>query len=237
MSFVDLHSHVLPGLDDGVRTLPDGLALLSALAKIGFTTVCATPHQRADMFLPTRVAIDEAYASVSAALGPGSPTLYLGAENFWDEVLADRLPKGVQPTYTGGKAFLFEIPVAAWPPHLARMLFDVRVRGVLPVMAHPERYTAMWNNPTRVEEIARTAALVIDLAALTGAHGENEKRQARLLVDEGFAHAAASDSHALADVALAEAGIEYIRKRHGAARVTKLLSDGPRQILSGDIPD
>jgi tyrosine-protein phosphatase YwqE len=104
-------------------------------------------------------------------------------------------------------------------------------------MAHPERYTALWNNPARVEEIARTAALVIDLAALDGAHGENEKRAARLLVDEGIAHGAASDAHCLDDVARAAAGIEYIRKRHGAARVTKLLGDGPRQILAGELPD
>ncbi len=237
MSFVDLHSHVLPGLDDGVRTLPEGLALVAALAKLGFGTICATPHQRADLFLPAAEAIDAAYAAVQTGLGSGGPTLHLGAENFWDEVLASRLPKGIQPTYTGGKAFLFEIPVAMWPPRLPEMLFDVRVRGLLPVMAHPERYTAMWNNPQRVEQLSRTAALVIDLAALDGAHGENEKRAARALVDEGFAHAAASDAHSLGDVPRVGAGIEYIRKRHGAARVMKLLSEGPRQILSGEIPD
>jgi protein-tyrosine phosphatase len=237
LSFVDLHSHVLPGLDDGVRTLPESLELIAALGRLGFGTVCATPHQRADLYLPARAAIDTAYEQVLGALPAGSPTLNLGAENFWDEVLAGRLPQGTQPTYTGGKAFLFEIPVAQWPPRIIETLFDVRMRGTLPVMAHPERYSALWNEPERVESIARTAALVIDLAALEGAHGANEKRAARFLVDEGFAHAAASDSHSLDDVALAAAGIAYIKKRHGQARVDALLTEGPRAILTGALPD
>lgn len=237
MQFVDLHSHVLPGLDDGVRTLPEALALISRLAEMGFATIYATPHQRADLFLPTREAIDRAYAEVNAALPPGSPTLGLGAENFWDEVLAGRLPQDLQPTYTGGRAFLFEIPVAMWPVRIMDTLFAVRLRGALPVVAHPERYQALWNQPARVEALARTAALVIDLGALDGAHGENEKRQARHLIDDGIAHAAATDSHSLGDAARAAAGIAYIRKRHGEARVKKLLADGPRQIIAGEIPD
>jgi protein-tyrosine phosphatase len=237
LGFVDLHCHVLPGLDDGVKTLPDALGLIARLAELGFDTLYATPHQRADLFLPTREAIDAAHAEVRAALPAGSPALHLGAENFWDEVLAERLPRGAQPAYTGERAFLFEIPVATWPVRLLETLFDVRVRGLLPVVAHPERYSALWNAPDRIEAIGRTAALVIDLGALDGAHGVNEQRQARMLVDEGLAHAAASDAHSLKDAAQAAAGLAWIKKRHGEARVQRLLADGPRAIVAGEIPE
>ena len=106
MGFLDLHSHVLPALDDGVPALPESLALLDVLQQLGFETVCATPHQRSGYFLPTREAIDGAYAQVRGALSDaGSPlNLLLGAENFWDEVLLERWPRGAQPTYTGGRA-------------------------------------------------------------------------------------------------------------------------------------
>jgi protein-tyrosine phosphatase len=237
MGFVDLHCHVLPALDDGVRTLDESLALIARLATMGFDTLYATPHQRADLFLPSREAIDAAHAQVRAALPAGSPTLYLGAENFWDEVLAERLPKDAQPAYTGERAFLFEIPVMQWPPRLTEMLFDVRLRGRLPVVAHPERYAALWNARDKLDALARTAALVIDLGALAGAHGENEKRQARFLVDEGLAHAAASDAHSLNDATQAQAGIDYIKKRHGQARVTQLLDEAPRRIVLGELPE
>ena len=135
---------------------PRRSGLIAALGKLGFATICATPHQRADLYLPARAAIDTAYEHVLGALPAGSPVLHLGAENFWDEVLAGRLPQGKQPTYTGGKAFLFEIPVAQWPPRIIETLFDVRMRGTLPVMAHPERYSALWNEHERIESIART---------------------------------------------------------------------------------
>ena len=147
---------MLPGLDDGVRTLPEALALIAALRGIGFTTICATPHQRADMYLPHRQLIADTYGAVKAALPEGSPTLFLGAENFWDEVLAERLPKGEQPTYTGEKAFLFEIPVQLWPSRLEQTLFNARLAGTLPVMAHPERYSALWTSPDRVASLARS---------------------------------------------------------------------------------
>jgi protein-tyrosine phosphatase len=235
--FVDLHSHVLPGLDDGVRTLAEALGLIARLSEIGFSTIYATPHQRADLFLPSREAIDSAHAEVRAALPEKAPVLHLGAENFWDEVLAERLPRRAQPAYTGGQAFLFEIPVAFWPPRLLETLFEIRIAGLLPVIAHPERYAALWQAPDRVAQLTRTCALVVDLGALDGAHGQNEQRQARLFVDEGLAHAAASDAHSLKDAAHAAAGIAYIRKRHGEARVRRLLCDGPRQIVAGELPD
>jgi protein-tyrosine phosphatase len=237
MGFCDLHSHVLPALDDGARTLDEGLAIVHALSQLGFDTIYATPHQRSGMFMPTRAAIDHAHAALRAALPASSPTLHLGAENFWDEVLAARLPVGEEVAYTDSRAFLFEIPVALWPPRITETLFQARLRGALPVMAHPERYSALWNAPDRLAEISRTAALVIDLAALDGAHGENEKRQARLLIDEGIAHAAASDAHSVADVGKAAAGVAYIKKRHGDARVKQLLDEGPRRIVAGELPD
>src|SRR5258706_3506589 len=86
MGFVDLHSHVLPGLDDGSRALTDSVELTRALAGMGFDAVCATPHQRVGFFVPSRAEIDAAYDALRAAMaGAGVVlTLHLGAENFWD---------------------------------------------------------------------------------------------------------------------------------------------------------
>jgi len=243
MGYVDLHSHVLPALDDGVRTLAESLELTSVLGQMGFQVVCATPHQKVGAFVPERDAIDRAYASVKAALGErGVPLqLYLGAENFWDELFLERAIASAQPTYTGGKAFLVEISPRMAPPRLEETLFQIRLSGLLPVLAHPERYQALWvekNAPLdRCQALGRTCALVVDLAALDGAHGRMECTHARRLVEEGLAHAAASDAHALSDTRSAGAGIAWIRKRCGEAQVTRLLDENPRRILNGELPD
>ena len=237
--FIDLHSHVLPALDDGAKSLRDSLEMVSLLGKVGFSTVVATPHQRDRMFMPTRQAIDGAHAAVKAALPPGSPELLLGAENMWDEVFLERSLSSTQPSYTGAKAFLFELPTQQMPPRVEERLFAIRRAPghLLPVMAHPERYQALWDDVDRVARLRAQAALVIDLGALDGAHGRSQCKAARAWVEEGLVHAAASDAHGPEDVRFAAAGIAWIRKRMGESEVRRLLCDGPRQILTGEIPD
>lgn len=236
--FVDLHAHFLPGLDDGAKTLQVGLQMVEALHALGFTTLNATPHQRAGMFLPDRAAIDQAHAAVQAEATARLPGLTVGlaAENFWDEVFHDRLTSGGLPTYGGDKAFLFEVNPALMPPRIEARLFELRVAGRLPVMAHPERYAALQADVTRAEAVGRTAALVIDLGALDGAHGRTEMKTARRLVDEGLAHAAASDIHTPEDQRAIAAGMAWIRKQHGAAALDRLLDENPRRILAGELP-
>ena len=239
MGFVDLHSHVLPGIDDGSRTLSESLDMIKLLGQVGFDTVCATPHQKQHAFVPSREAIDRAHAEVAAALPPGSPSLLLAAENMWDELFLERSQSGAQPAYTGGRAFLFELPVHMMPPRVEERLFSLR-RGpgrMLPVMAHPERYPSLWEDRDRVVALRAQAALVVDLGALDGAHGTKQCKAARFMVEEGLAHGAASDCHQPSDVRQAGAGIAWIRKRLGEAAVRRLLADGPRQILNGELPD
>jgi protein-tyrosine phosphatase len=239
VGFVDLHSHVLPALDDGAKRIAESLEMLHLLRLMGFDTVCATPHQRVGLFLPSREAIDGAHAEVAAALPTGSARLLLAAENMWDELFLERSTRGEVPSYTGGKAFLFELPVNLMPPKVEERLFAIR-RGPgrpLPVMAHPERYPSLWDDARRVEALAQRAALVIDLAALDGAHGARQCKAARFLVEERLAHAAATDCHATDDVKQAGAGLAWIRKRLGEAAVSRLLDDGPRQILQGELPE
>jgi protein-tyrosine phosphatase len=236
MGYCDLHSHVLPGLDDGAKSLRDSVELTGVLAEMGFDVVCATPHQRVGMFVPSREAIDGAYAEVRQAV-PGLD-LRLGAENYWDELFLERWPKLQQPCYTGDKAFLVELNVNMAPPRLEETLFQIRLTRRLPVLAHPERYAPFWDkNFSRYEQLARQCALVIDLGALDGAHGKPQCTAARRLVEEGLAHAAASDVHTVADARAAGAGIAWLRKKRGAETVERLLSENPRRILNGEIPD
>jgi protein-tyrosine phosphatase len=240
MGFADLHSHVLPALDDGVPTIGDSLELLSILGKMGFDTVCATPHQKVGQFLPAREAIDGAYAQVKEQLQETNAPieLLLGAENFWDELFLERVRAREQPSYTGGKAFLVEINVTLVPPRFEDAMFQLRLGGKLPVLAHPERYAPFWDrNFARYEALSRTTALVVDLGALDGAHGKPQCVAARRLVEQGLAHAAATDVHCGADARAAGAGIQWIRKRMGEAVVQRLLAENPRRILNGELPD
>jgi protein-tyrosine phosphatase len=237
MGYVDLHSHVLPGLDDGCQAIGESVELMTLLGKMGFETVCATPHQKVGFFCPTREAIDSASDEVRRATAGLPVELRLGAENFWDELFLERSLTQAQPSYTGGHAFLFELPTRHVPPRLEEMLFQIRIKGLLPVMAHPERYAPLWEDEARAEALARTAAFVVDLGALDGAHGKMECKAAQRLVQSGIAHAVATDVHTTSDARSAAAGMAWIKKKMGAPALERLLADHPRRILEGELPD
>jgi protein-tyrosine phosphatase len=238
--YVDLHSHFLPALDDGATEPAMSLAMVQAVAALGFTQLFATPHQRAGMFMPAREAIDSAFQMVVsqtlAAVGTGL-RLGLGAENFWDDVFHGRARQGTIPGYDGGPAFLFEINPQMMPIGMENLLFDFQTAGRLPVMAHPERYVAIQRDPAVAEKLGRSSALLIDLGALDGAHGKVEMKTARRLVLDGLIHAAASDVHRPEDAESVAAGMAWIRKQRGQPVLDRLLDENPRRMLSGELPE
>lgn len=237
MGFVDLHSHVLPGLDDGAPDQATATAMLDALAVLGVSEQCVTPHQKNGQYLPEWTRVEASYAEVTATRKVTHPTLRLAAENMWDDVFIRRLVDYSFPHYRESRAFLFEVTPPLLPPGLVGRLFDLVHNGWVPVMAHPERYEPLWEDDGLMRELRRVCAFVIDLPALAGHHGRRQAKQARYLVESGLAAAVATDAHQVGDVQQAAAGIAWIEKRLGAAAVTRLFDHAPRAILTGILPD
>jgi protein-tyrosine phosphatase len=241
MGLVDLHAHFLPGLDDGARNLADGLAILRGLAELGYDRVTATPHQKAAQYLPERSAIDAAYMEVSVAWAAAGRPMELGlaAENYWDDVFFGRWQDGTFPTYDGGKAFLFEIRHDLTPLRFEDALFQLQLKGFRPVMAHPERYAPFWHKEgeARLARIAEAGcSLLVDLGAVSGAHGGPQKKAARRLLEGGLAHAVASDAHTIEDVKASRDGLAWIKSKLGPGALTRLADENPRRILRGETP-
>ena len=236
--FVDLHAHYLAGVDDGAPDFETTREMVDAVVGLGFSHLYATPHQREGLYLPSRPAIDGAFRQLSeAAEEQGRFAVGLGAENFWDGTFLGRVKTRQIPCYDGGPAFLFEVPPPLMPTGIEAALFEIRLAGKLPVMAHPERYYAVQAQLERAEALGQTAALVVDLAALDGAHGRAEMKTARELLNLGLAHAVATDIHGPQDIPGIAAGMAWIRKHLGADALQTLLADNPRRIIAGDLPD
>lgn len=237
MGYVDLHSHVLFGLDDGSPDRSTSLAMLDALAALGVTEQHATPHQKAGQFLPAWDLVERTFAELEAERRPHHPALRLAAENMWDDVFYRRAEDGTVPGYQGAPAFLIELPRPLLPAGLIERLFRFRRDGKLPVLAHPERYHALWGDEELARALRRHCAFLIDLPAVAGFHGRREAKAARHLVEAGLAAAVATDAHCAGDVQQAQAGLSWIEKKLGPAAVARLFDHAPRAILAGELPD
>lgn len=237
MGFVDLHSHVLPGVDDGAIDEAAALAMLDGLAALGITEQCVTPHQKAGQYLPSQDQIEAALAAVERLRRSGHPTLRLGAESMWDDVFIRRLAADQLPCYRDTSAFLVEVPPPLLPPGMVDQLFRLRLREKLAVLAHPERYQPLWGDDELARSLRRVCAFVVDLGAVAGFHGRRETKAARHLLESGLACAVATDLHQIGDLQQAAAGLAWIDKKLGHAAVTRLFDHAPRAILAGELPD
>jgi protein-tyrosine phosphatase len=237
VGFVDLHSHVLPGVDDGATDEATAFAMLDGLAALGITEQCVTPHQKASQYLPSWDRITAALAAVERARKPEHPRLRLGAESMWDDVFIRRVAGDQIPYYRDTAAFLVEVPPPLFPPGMIDLLFKLRLRRNVPVLAHPERYQPLWDDDELARSLRRVCAFVVDLGAVAGFHGKRETRAARHLLETGIACAVASDAHRIGDLQHAAAGLAWIEKKLGHAAVVRLFDHAPRTILGGELPD
>ncbi len=238
--FVDLHCHYVPAVDDGVRTTEEGLELCGNLHAAGFSCLVATPHIRTAMFENRPPGLRAAHAQFSKEChqhppqGESPPSLGLAAEHYFDDVFWGLFESGDALPYPGGHAMLVEFNPQMLPMGIGDKLFEMNVRGVRPVIAHPERYSPMWKSSQPLEEMIDAGALpMLDLMSLVGKYGRRSKRTAERFLDKGLYFAACSDTHRPGDVPLVVQAIDRIRNRSGEGEVARLLQHNTRRILGG----
>lgn len=238
MSYVDLHCHYLPGIDDGVRTMDEAFALLTGLSSIGYSKVIATPHIRTAMFDNRRPGLERAYRELLAigAEIPGLPATGLAAEHYYDDIFWQLFANDEAMLYPGGKAALVELHYEIWPLGLETRFFEMQVRGVRPVLAHPERYAALFRSTDRLDPALEVGCVaLLDVMALVGRYGRASRGAAERMLDEGVYYAACSDAHRPSDVDLVARGIERLRTLVGNEEAHELLAENPARILAGTV--
>jgi protein-tyrosine phosphatase len=235
--FIDLHCHYLPAIDDGVRTLEEGVQLLEGLARLGYTHVVATPHIRTAMFENRKDGLERTFTQFAEKTGDRAlPQLGLGAEHFCDDVFWDLFSRGQAVPYPGGKAALVELPYERMPQRVEEIFFEMNLRGVRAVLAHPERYADLYKSTDRLDPILEVGALAqLDLMSLVGRYGSKPQRTAERMLDEGVYYIACSDAHKPGDVELVAKAIERLRKLAGREEADELMAKNPARVLSGDV--
>jgi protein-tyrosine phosphatase len=228
---IDLHSHVLPGVDDGPADLDGALAICRAAADDGIEVLAATPHVRAHDYPTTAEQMEAALASLAAAAGD-VVRLVPGGELDLGEL--SRPVDDLRRFALAGNAryLLVETPYLGWPLDIADRLFDLRASGITPVLAHPERNADVQAQPALLEPLVASGTLVqLTAASVDGRLGRRAQSCAVTLIDRGWAHLLASDAHAPSVRAI---GMRDAAEAVGDADLAEWLTVGvPRAIVEG----
>jgi protein-tyrosine phosphatase len=194
----DMHSHILPGIDDGSQDTDTSIELIQGLRDLGYSRLVATPHILWDMYKNDATSIGEAHDELNAAMNVDtfSSKIRHGAEYYMDEHFDELLANNV-PLLTIHKNWvLVEFSFISPPMDLKEKLFEMQIRGYHPVLAHPERYQYFATNKRFYEELRATGSYFqVNLLSLIGYYGKISQELALYLVKAEYVDLLGTDLH------------------------------------------
>ena len=193
----DMHSHLLPGIDDGAQTIEDSLNLIKSLMAMGYTGFITTPHIKSDIYPNTTATIGNAFNELQQALTANNihVPIRAAAEYYIDDRFFDMLENEKLLTIHGNEV-LVEFSFVFEPVRLNDTIFRIQTRGYTPVFAHPERYTFFHHKPEIFREIkSRGCLLQLNTLSITGYYGKSVKDTAEWLLKEGLYDYCGTDMH------------------------------------------
>ncbi|RNI26177.1 tyrosine-protein phosphatase [Rufibacter latericius] len=205
----DMHSHLLPGLDDGAETLEDSMQLLEGLYALGFRKLCMTPHVMGDFYKNTPTAIREKLKDLQEAVALRGIKIELScaAEYYLDEWFFAKVQAGEELlTFGGDRRFLLiETSYMNEPAHLRQVIFATQAAGYTPVLAHPERYAYFYGRIEALFSLRETGVLFqINLNSLAGYYSKQAKEVARQLIKRKAVEFLGTDTHSMKHIKVLE---------------------------------
>jgi len=232
--WVDLHSHILPGVDDGAETLDVSLSMIKYASEIGVTHIVATPHF-SDLFPTSRDKVETAYELLKkAVLAAGiNIKIICGWEVSFTDVHIKKICEGNDFSIQGSNNYtLIELPNGINKSAVIEGFFSLMVGGTKIILAHPERNSLIQQNVGIVEELRLRGVMIqIDAESIIGVHGQNAKKIAFELLKRDEVDSISSDAHTLTGYKNYKRACEIVNSRFGARTINKIINNEPATIV------
>lgn len=239
MGYIDIHSHILPGVDDGSQSMEQSLDMLRMAADNGIRRMILTPHNKAERRnvsvkgIQSRLeALQEAAAKQQIPI-----TLYPGNEVFYRDGVAEMLEENSLCTLAGSKYVLVEFQPLEDFGYIRAAVYELTGCGYTPILAHVERYQCMAANLDNVAyAIDRGALMQINASSVTGGMGFKGKQIVKKMLKQHLIHFVATDAHDCErrSPQLAECA-QYLSKKFGDGYAAKLLHDNADCVIRGEM--
>jgi len=237
---IDLHSHLLPGIDDGAKDLATSLAMARVASSDGITTIACTPHILPGVYNNSGPAIRRAVAQLAESIAKaGIPiTLVTGADVHIAPDLDVQLRDGRALTLNNSRYLLLEPPHHVLPPRLEDLIFGLQAAGYVPILTHPERLSWVEGHYELIRRLVCSSVLMqITAGSVMGRFGRGPCYWAERMLDEGLCHLLATDAHNTEQRAprMAEAR-DVVARRLGDDEAINLVLGRPQGILNNLSP-
>lgn len=195
---VDMHSHLIPGIDDGAKDVEDSIALIRQLINLGYQKIITTPHIHSDYYPNTPESILTGLATLREALKEAAIDIPVdaAAEYYVDEYFEELLQKEAPLLTLPNKHLLIEVSMLAPPKNLPEVIFQLNMQGYQPILAHPERYVYYGNKLEKFSQFKDMGcSLQLNLLSLTGYYGKPQKKLGLALLKAGLIDLVGTDLH------------------------------------------
>lgn len=237
---IDLHTHLLPGVDDGAASVTQAVSALHTMWAQGVRRIALTPHLRAsetrvpEIISAHMTGLDESWDRLRSMATSWGPTLERGVELMLDVPDADLTDPRLR---LGGTSYvLLEFPGMEIPPRAPEVMRVLVDRGITPVLAHPERYRNFVTTPASLAAWHDSGAVLqVNLPSLLGGHGPRPRTVAWKLLEQGDVALLASDYHARGKLRTTEA-LTALHHAGAEEQISLLTAENPGRILAGERP-
>ena len=199
LKMIDIHSHILPEIDDGAKHITESIAMAKLVVSEGIHTIIATPHHKNGIFENTKKNILEKVMRLNEALKEEAIDLKVlpGQETrIYGEILADYQKGEILTLNDAGRYLFIELPIDSVPAYTESLLYDIQMKGLIPVIVHPERNQEFLDSPNRLYKLVKNGAMTqITAKSLVGGYGKKIKKYAQQLIELNLTHYIASDVH------------------------------------------
>jgi len=235
MNFIDIHSHILPGIDDGAQDESEALEMLRIAANDGICQIIATPHFHYRRGHASPEQIKQAVSKMQELLNKEKipMKLHTGNELYYTHELLETVKAGEALTMADSDYVLLEFSPETEERRIQNAVYEFLNEGYYPIIAHMERYLAFQKNQDFVEKISEMGAyLQINAGSLIGNAGWQIKHFARLMIKNGFIQFVATDAHDIGrrSPTFAKAS-DWITKKCGESELLEYLYENPRMVI------
>lgn len=236
---IDVHTHILPGMDDGAKTVDDSLLMIRQAIDAGVDTVCATPHILGGFSLHLQERINRAFQLLVSRIEREKlrVKLVLGSEIYVRRDIHSLSRLNFFSLNQTGKYVLVELPLRQVPLNIDRPFRNLLLDGVTPIIAHPERSIVEEGQFKVIQDLVRLGALTqINAGSLLGHFGRAPRQAAERLLKRDLVDLMASDAHDpdARSVAVLRKSFPEVCRLVGKVKADELLFDNPSRVLNGE---